>query len=116
MRQATILPLAQAGIDETAAYIAGDNVGAGLRFLSAFGEACERLLKLPQLGRVFLAPGPRGFEIRCYPMHRFANWLIFYRPADDGIEVIRVLHGARDVDALLADEITGGPPTEPTQE
>jgi toxin ParE1/3/4 len=116
MRQATILPLTQADIDEIAAYIAGDNVGAGLRFLSAFGEACEQLLKMPQFGRVFLEAGPREFEIRCYPLIGFANWLIFYRPTHDGIEVVRVLHGARDVGALLADEITGGQPDEPTQE
>jgi toxin ParE1/3/4 len=31
----------------------------------------------------------------------FENWLIFYLPKRDGVEIVRVLHGARDIDALL---------------
>ena len=31
----------------------------------------------------------------------FEKHLIFYRPAADGIEVIRVIHGARDIDSVL---------------
>jgi hypothetical protein len=31
--------------------------------------------------------------------------VVFYRPVDGGIEVIRVLHGARDIDNILADEL-----------
>jgi toxin ParE1/3/4 len=29
------------------------------------------------------------------------NYLIFYRPLADGIEIVRVLHGARDIDSLF---------------
>lgn len=32
------------------------------------------------------------------------NYLIFYRPLPDGIEILRVLHGARDIAAILFDE------------
>jgi plasmid stabilization system protein ParE len=33
----------------------------------------------------------------------FENYLIFYRPlAGGGIEIIRVLHGAQDVDRIVA--------------
>jgi hypothetical protein len=28
----------------------------------------------------------------------------FYRPVADGIEVVRVLYGARDIDAILVEE------------
>ena len=31
---------------------------------------------------------------RSFPL---GNHLIFYRPIDDGIELVRVLHGARDI-------------------
>jgi toxin ParE1/3/4 len=34
-------------------------------------------------------------------MSGFRNHLIFYRPIDDGIEIVRVLHGARDWQNLL---------------
>jgi toxin ParE1/3/4 len=29
------------------------------------------------------------------------NYVIFYRPAKDGIEVVRILHGARDFPPLF---------------
>lgn len=29
------------------------------------------------------------------------NYIIFYRPIDNGIKVIRVLHGARDIESLF---------------
>jgi len=32
------------------------------------------------------------------------NYVVFYRPIQDSIEVARVLHGARDIDALLRAE------------
>jgi toxin ParE1/3/4 len=115
MVHAVILPRAQADIDETAAYIAGDNVRAGLGFLTALGAVCVRLTEMPRLGRVCVEPSPRGAEIRCCPVKGFANWLVFYRPQQDRIEIIRVLHGARDVGTILADEITD-PPTDQVPE
>ena len=36
----------------------------------------------------------------------FENYLIFYRPRENGIELIRVLHGARDLATLFAEEET----------
>jgi toxin ParE1/3/4 len=44
---------------------------------------------------------PRLASLRVWPIVGFPNHLIFYRPIDGGIEVIRVLHGARDVDRVL---------------
>jgi hypothetical protein len=40
-----------------------------------------------------LAPHLRSFPI--------GNYVIFYRLTQEGIEVARVLHGARDIDALF---------------
>ena len=36
--------------------------------------------------------------LRCFPV---GNYLIFYNITDDGIEVFRVLHGARHLEGLL---------------
>ena len=38
-------------------------------------------------------------------MSRFRNHIVFYRPVADGIEILRVLHGARDLVSILAEEI-----------
>ncbi|MBI4604738.1 MAG: type II toxin-antitoxin system RelE/ParE family toxin [Planctomycetes bacterium] len=37
-------------------------------------------------------------------MRGFEQHLVFYRPVEDGIEVVRVLHGARDLRAILGEE------------
>jgi toxin ParE1/3/4 len=37
-------------------------------------------------------------NLRSFPV---GNYVIFYFPADDGIEVIRILHGARDIQQLF---------------
>ncbi len=46
-----------------------------------------------------LAPGLRSMP--------FGRYVIFYEPLDDGIDVIRVLHSARDVDAQFGKGSTG---------
>jgi toxin ParE1/3/4 len=40
-------------------------------------------------------------DLRSFP---FGRYLIFYAPVDEGIDVVRVLHSARDVDAAFGDE------------
>ena len=43
-----------------------------------------------------LMPGLRSFPV--------GDYLVFYRVADRGIEIIRVVSGYRDLPALFADE------------
>jgi toxin ParE1/3/4 len=40
-------------------------------------------------------------DLRAWPILRFFNYVIYYRPVPDGIEVVRILHAARDRDAFL---------------
>jgi hypothetical protein len=39
--------------------------------------------------------------IRVWPANGFRNPLIFYRPMNEGVEIVRVLHGARDIESLF---------------
>ena len=39
-----------------------------------------------------------------WPIPRFEKYLIFYRFNDDTLEVIRVLHGARDLTRIFETE------------
>jgi plasmid stabilization system protein ParE len=42
--------------------------------------------------------------VRSFPVHGFESHLVFYRSMDRGgagIEILRVLHGARDLGSLL---------------
>ena len=87
----------QAHLDlvEAALRIAEETPTAADHWLDSLDEKCRLLARMPELGRKRpdLAPDLRGFPI--------GNYIIFYRPVPDGIQVIRVLHGARDIPELF---------------
>jgi toxin ParE1/3/4 len=93
----TVLRTSRAHLDlvEAALHIAEENPTVADHWLDLIDEKCESLSRLPELGRKRpdLAPGLRSLPA--------GNYVIFYRPITDGIEVIRVLHGARDIPALF---------------
>ena len=71
------------------------------RLLKAPGETLEVLSRHPQLGRVVelkgsLVAGARMLRVSDFPKH-----LVFYRVSKRGVEVLRIIHGARDIDALF---------------
>jgi len=74
------------------------------RFLAQVESTLERLSKLPSSGTRFQPDDPRLAEVRYMPVSRFRMYLIFYLPVADGIDVLRVLHGARDLEGIFASE------------
>ena len=88
-------PEAESDLDEIWWYIAQDNPDNADRFLDRLQERCWALADFPQMGtsRDDLKAGLRS--------HPCGRYLIFYFPLEDGIDVVRVLHGARDVEALF---------------
>ena len=78
--------------------IADDDIVAADRRLEQFDLALKRLATQPMMGRARpeLAPGLRSLPFRRH--------VVFYLPIDDGIDVVRVLHSVRDIDAAFADE------------
>jgi toxin ParE1/3/4 len=79
-------------------YIAGDSEESAVRFLRAAEETFLDLAGMPGMGVTtsFGDSGDRNLR-RCR-IRGFDNFLIFYRPTEDGVEVIRVLHGAREIE------------------
>jgi toxin ParE1/3/4 len=77
-------------------YISRDNVSAALAWLDQIGAACRLLATQP-------ASGQRIETTRFAGMRRrvVGNYLIYYLPAEEGINVVRVVHGARDQGKLL---------------
>ena len=75
------------------------------RFLMAAEETLERLLALPLSGasRGYLNPSLEG--LRMFPVRGFERHVLFYRPTPEGLELIRVLHDARELKAILEDEL-----------
>jgi plasmid stabilization system protein ParE len=79
------------------AYITADNIEAADRVEGEIFDACARLAQQPHLGhfRRDLTDKP----VRFFPVR--GTYLIVYDPDSEPLEVIRVLHGARDATAEL---------------
>jgi toxin ParE1/3/4 len=99
-------PQALADVEESAVHIGAGSVEAALRFLGAVEATLKMLAQYPELG------ASRSFErrdlagLRSFPLRGFDQHWIFYRPIEAGIEVVRVLHGARDLGGLFGEERT----------
>lgn len=59
---------------------------------------------MPRMGRPRQFRNPQMDRVRSWAIRGFEKFLVFYRPTDQGIEVIRVLHGAQDIEAILETE------------
>lgn len=76
-------------------YIAQDNPDAADDFIDRLTTRCGSYARQPKLGesRSHVVSGSRAFSVGSY--------VVYYREVSNGIELIRVLHGARDVGRLL---------------
>lgn len=76
-------------------YIAAENPEAADGLLEQIDRKCFLLAENPLLGR---ARPDIASELRYSPV---GNYLILYRVQSSGIEVVRVVHGAKRLDRLL---------------
>ena len=90
-------PLAADDIAEIWDHIADDSLRAADRWIDQLDEQFALLATQPLMGRARdeLAPGLRSFP--------FGRYVIFYEPIEGSIDVIRLPHSARDVDAQFGD-------------
>jgi toxin ParE1/3/4 len=93
--------LAKTDLAEQAEYIRKDNPRAALRFLDAAEKTFEELASQPWLGGLEECTKPELAGLRCWRIRGFEKHLIFYLPVPDGIQIVRVLHGARDIKSIL---------------
>jgi toxin ParE1/3/4 len=75
------------------------------RFLAQAEATFQRLAGMPGMGTRYQPDEPRYADLLSFPVSRFRMYLVFYRPVPGGIEVLRVLHGARDIHGILAEEL-----------
>lgn len=91
-------PRARIDLFEIHDFVAKDGIRAAARLVDRLEEACRALAKHPELGQRCddLAPSLRCFSV--------GNYAIFYRQVDNGIEIVRVVSGARSFEALFGSE------------
>lgn len=98
MSQFRISTQAAQDIENIWEYVAPNNLKAANRLFDTLRESFPKLAKFPQMGRerTELAPFLRSFPVK--------NYLIFYRPIDEGIEIARILHGSQDIETIFQDK------------
>lgn len=95
MARVTRRPLAAVDILDIWDRIADDSVAQADRWIDRLDEALDLLATQPLMGR---ARNELAANVRSFP---FGSYVVFYAPIEDGIDVVRVLHGARDIDAVF---------------
>lgn len=86
---------AQRDLLEIWVHIAENSLEAADRFLSTVNATCHTIADTPGIGR---KREEFGKGLRSFPL---GSYLLFYRPIKGGIEVVRVLHGARNIQNLF---------------
>lgn len=86
---------------EITQYLGERDPSVAIRFAQAVPDTLEDILRFPDVGspRYFQDPDLAG--IRSWRVRGFKKYLIFYKPIEEGIVVLAILHGARDIPANL---------------
>jgi plasmid stabilization system protein ParE len=83
------MPLAEQDLDAAYAYVCQDNPPAAARLVRRIFEAVEMLGRYPSAGHPGRVPATRELSIARTP------YIVVYRPTENEIQVLSVLHGAR---------------------
>jgi toxin ParE1/3/4 len=95
MNQYLVSDTARSDLDEIWFYIAQDDPDAADQLMCAIVSRFPVLASMPEMGRQREQLAAR---LRSFPV---GHYVIFYRPMEYGVEIARVLHGARDIPPLF---------------
>lgn len=95
-RRCRFTRIASSDLENILDYIAEQNgIDVAEKFLKRINQKCQNLVNFPELGkrRDELFPGIRSLPV--------GKYLIFYRLLDTELEVVRIVSGYQDVEALF---------------
>ena len=88
-------------IIEQATWLSERSSRAAFRFIDATNEAFSLLEKNPEIGHHYQFTSKRLSQVRIWRISGFKEHLIFYRPYPQGVEILDVIHGKRDIRPIL---------------
>jgi plasmid stabilization system protein ParE len=91
-----ITSAAEADLEAIADWIARDSPSRALTFVAELRDACVTLADLPESYALVPRYEASGVRRRVH-----GNYLIFYCIDNERIDVLHVLHGARDYESIL---------------
>ena len=89
---------------DIATYIANTDLDQSDRFLQSAEATFQNLAKMPGIGKRCQFHNSQLKNIRQAGVKNFKKYLVFYRASDLSIEIIRVIHGSRDLESLMAED------------
>jgi toxin ParE1/3/4 len=98
MPNLVVRPRALTDLAEIWAYIAEDSPERADAFADLLTTKLQALARRPGIGR--LRPELAG-DLRSFPVGRY---VIFYLAISRRVEIVRVLHGSRDIEAIFEEE------------
>ncbi|MBV9851333.1 MAG: type II toxin-antitoxin system RelE/ParE family toxin [Armatimonadetes bacterium] len=102
MREIIRRPEAKRDLMDAADHIAEHGgFDASDRFLAATEATFRKLALMPGMGVVRNYGNPELPGLRMWPVPKFAKYLIFYMATETRLEIVRVLHGARDIERIF---------------
>ncbi len=85
---------AEEDLSDIFAWIAQDNIEMAEQFLETAESTFQFIVRNPGIGRErFNYSGLRSWRVP-----NFENYLVFYRVQNEVLQIVRVLHGARDLE------------------
>ena len=100
-----VLPKADHDLEEQAFYLASEaSPTVGHRFLVSAHQTFSLLATQPRLGWCPRFNLPELKSLRVFRVSGFEKMLVLYRPLSDGVEILRVIHGSRNLLALVRRE------------
>ncbi len=101
-RRYVLRPKADHDLDEQAYYYANAaSPELGHRFLIAAHDTFALLATQPNMGWRSRLENPELLSLRVFRVSGFERILIPYRPLPDGVEILRIIHGSRQLETLL---------------
>ena len=97
MKRLVLSPSARSDLKNIRAYIASENKPAATRIVREIKARFKTLVKFPEVGRRRneLKKGLRSFPV--------GKYVVLYFVTEDGLEIVRVLHGSQDLDSIFVD-------------
>jgi antitoxin ParD1/3/4/toxin ParE1/3/4 len=96
MPRFVLTSLAREDLDEIYEYVRKDNPDAALRVLDNLRNTMRKLAEMPEMGHL-----RRDLSDEPFRFWSVYSYLIIYKPESRPLQVVRVLHGARDVRSIL---------------
>lgn len=96
-----LLPRAELDQADIYQYLAQESAALAQRFLDGVAETIDSLRDSALPGMPWQSDHPRLASVRWSPVRGFKIYLLIFRLDFERLEVIRIVHGARDIESLL---------------